>query len=171
MKKYTKDGRLADIIALITLLSIDISTFRTIDKLDNALKGLPQSAKKWEDIAKFHPEFFRFNTDGSTVALLIRSYAKTDEGGQRAPLLISETQKLIDTAIALHDKEILLQQRNSYIYSILVSLVVAIIAVLGVIYSANHNNSDYNKINNKIDSLNKSIQQLEFKIDKISGKN
>ena len=167
MDRYTKEGRLSDVIALISLLSVDVYAFRKISSLNDALRGKPQSSKQWEDIADVHTEFFRFNGDRDCIALLIRSYFPEDTQGRRATISVSETQKLIDTAIALHDKEISLRQKNSYLYSFIGSLIVAVIAVGGTIFSTIYSNRGNSAVIEKVDSLNKKIQKIELKIDKI----
>ena len=166
MKRYTKEGRLSDVIALISLLSVDKYAFRKIEHLQPALRAAPMSitSKKWEDIAGEHPEFFRFNGDKSSVALLIRSYFPEDSEGRREVIKVPETQKLIDTAIALHDKEIARKQRNAYLFSFLGSLIVAVIAVSGTIFSAIYNNKGNNTTNAKIDSLTIKVQRIDNKI-------
>jgi len=143
MKRYTNEGRLSEVIALISLLAVDEYTFRKISNLDQALRGSPNSveSKKWEDIAKAHPEFFRFNGNKDCIALLIRSYFSEDENKRRKPLEVAETQKLIDTAIALHDKEIAFKQRYSYLFPLLVALM----AMVGTIISVTISNNNTNK--------------------------
>ncbi|MDB5125963.1 hypothetical protein [Mucilaginibacter sp.] len=166
MKRYTQEGRLADVITLISLLSVDVHAFRTISNLNDALRGKPQSSENWEDIANKHPEFFRFNGKRDCIALLIRSYFAEDLKGHRQVLSVIETQKLIDTAISLHDKEILLKQKNGYLYSFIGSLIVAVIAVSGVIFSTVYSNRSNNIVLQKIDSLNTKIQRIEHKMIK-----
>jgi len=161
MNKYTTEGRLADVIALITLLAVDSGTFRTIPHLDKALRGSPRSVKKWDDLAELHPEFFRFNGGKDTIALLIRSYLPEDADGKRPPLSIEETQKLIDTAIALHDKEILFKQRNTYWFPFVGSLLVAIIAVVG----GTCNNKTNNTTSKKTDTLYINLRNSSLKTD------
>ena len=105
-KRYTIENRLSDVVRLITVLSIDKYSFRTIENLEKAIRGLPSSAKTWLEIAEKHPEFFRPNGENTSIALLIRSYLPTKEDDSREPLTINETQKLIEVAISLHEKEI-----------------------------------------------------------------
>jgi len=162
---------LSDVIALISLLSVDERTFRSTSRLKDALRGNPISVKsqRWEDVASAHPEFFRFNGDKTSVALLLRSYLQEDESKQRRVLEVSEAQKLIDTAIALHDKEIQRSQRNSYLLPFIGSLIIALIAAGTTIFNTANINNNSSKIIQKIDSLNIKIRVLE--LDSIKVKN
>lgn len=160
-KRYTKAHRLSDVIRLITVLAIDKYSFRNIQNLEAAIRGKPLSATSWLEIANIHPEFFRLNGDNTSIALLLRSYLPTKEDDSREPLSITETQNLIEVAISLHDKEIELFQRNSHFFP----LIVAMIALLGVIFTSIFSHYFSNDTNGKLDSINQSIKQIEIKID------
>jgi hypothetical protein len=161
-RRYTLPDRLSDVIRLITVLSIDKYAFRKIDSLKDALRGEPLSLKTWEEIAYAHPEFFRPNGAEDYIALLIRSYRPENHENQRDPLSIPETQKLIDVAISLHEKEIDRIQRNSH----MVPIIVAFITLLGIFISTYVSNSD---IKQKIEVLSGKIQKLEIKLDNYNG--
>jgi len=134
-RRYTIENRLADVIRLITVLAIDKHAFRTIGNLQDAIRGLPSSAKTWLEIAHQHPEFFRPNGGETSIALLIRSYLPINEDNTREPLSIEETQKLIDVAISMYEKEIEQSQKHSHLFP----LIVAGIALFGVIFTPIYN--------------------------------
>ena len=160
-RRYTLPNRLSDVIRLISVLSQDTTTFRTEKGIQNALRGKPLSLGTWQQIVDAHPEFFRPNGDNSHFALVIRSYFPEEEGKGREPFSVGETQKLIDTAIDLHEKEIQRRQMNSHLFPI----IVAIIAVAGAIFSAVYPSHENNTMNNKIDSLSRTLQRIEFIMD------
>ncbi|MES2238943.1 MAG: hypothetical protein V4497_01660 [Bacteroidota bacterium] len=159
-KKYTIANRLSDVIRLITVLAIDKHSFRTIENLEKAIRGLPSSAKTWLEIAETHPEFFRPNGEKTSIALLIRSYLPTKEDYSREPLTIEETQKLIEVAISLHEKEIQRFQRNSHIFP----LIIAAIALLGVLFTPIYNHYISLNTDKKLDSISISIKKIEAKL-------
>ena len=78
--------------------------------------GNPKSAQSWSVIASEHPEFFKFNQEKSSIVLLLRSLnlkvKDTVENNVQkkdtiySPLRPEETMKLIDFAIAFHDKQL-----------------------------------------------------------------
>ena len=62
VETYSKNGRLADVIALIQSLSLNEQyVYRSEDGLQSELQGKPRSAKLWSTIAQDHPEFFRYS--------------------------------------------------------------------------------------------------------------
>lgn len=174
MERYTIAGRLSDVLALISLLSVDRRCFRTLNGVNQATRSSPLSADNWFAVAALHPEFFRFNDAGDTVALLIRSYfpEEVDENNEkgRKTLSVSETQKLMDTAISLHDKEILLSQKNNYRWTVFTSLAVAIIAVCGSIFTTVYNGNANAKLGIKVDVLTESMKDLAVKLDTLNNR-
>ncbi len=159
-KRYTIPNRLSDVIRLITIMSIDEYSFRTISKLDEALRGLPLSAKTWLEIADKHPEFFRPNGDRTSIALLIRSYLPQGENGRREPLSIPETQKLIEVAMNLQEKDIQRRQRNTHLYSLIIAFMALTGAIFGPVYT------QYRAVNTdkKIDSLISNVKQIQDRL-------
>ena len=161
-KRYRIANRLSDVIRLITVLAIDKHSFRTIDNLEKAIRGIPSSAKTWLQIAEMHPEFFRPNGDKTLIALLIRSYLPTQEDDSREPLTIEETQKLIEVAISLHEKEIQRHQSNSHIFP----LIIAVIVLLGGLFTPIYNHYVSLNTDKKLDSISISIKKIEAKLKK-----
>jgi hypothetical protein len=170
-RRYTLPNRLSDVIRLISVLSIDNNAFRSEKGLKNSLRSEPLShaKKEWKEIIKEHPEFFRSNGSGDSFALVIRSYFPenvdplNDTIKLRSPLTVTETQKLIDVAIGLHDKEYeKIQSRlNRWL-----PLGVAVIALIGSLVSTYFNSHANSDINKKIDSLNEVIKRVELNTKK-----
>lgn len=163
-RRYTLPHRLSDVIRLISVLSMDASTFRSEKSLNHSLRSEPLSheSKEWKMIIKDHPEFFRSNGKDDHFALIIRSYFPEnpqDENGTirlRNRLTVAETQKLIDVAINLHDKEVARIESKSRWFPI----IVACIALIGPIYSTVNNNNINNDVSKKIDALTSVIYKL-----------
>lgn len=160
MKRYTHQHRLSDVIALISVLATDEYTFRSVEKLETALRSKPKSVAEWAAIAEDHPEFFRFNGKRTSIALLIRSYFVEDENKQREPLKVAETQKLIDVAITLHDKELARGQRFGYWFP----LIVAFISLAGLVGTTIYNTQQAKIPKQQYDTLVMKLEQIENKI-------
>jgi len=105
--RYTMEGRLSDVICLLTALAlVENYAFRSNEGITNLLHSNPRSAKEWHSIVEEHPEFFRFATGKMFASLLIRSYSVIiGQAQERNPLTVDQTQKLIDSAIVLYEKE------------------------------------------------------------------
>ena len=159
-QRYSLANRLSDVIRLIYVLSQGDHAFRSEDAINSSLRGKPLSANTWEDVVISHPEFFRPTGSGKYFGLLIRTYFVADENEKRPTLSVDQTQKQIDVAISLHDKEIARIQKNSHKIPLLVSA----IALFGVIISPiitsilNQNNM------NKMDSINNGVKNIETKL-------
>lgn len=173
MTKHSKDNvyllpnRLSDLIRLLVVLSVDKHSFRTEQGLTGILRDTPRSSKKWLELAKEHPEFFRFNKDFTSICLLLRFLQQVDvpDGELREPLSVDQTQKLVDQAIALHDKQLARYQRNGFrfpmygaIAAAIVSLVVGLLNIYSLLSNNDKTDKKYEVITQKIDSL-KSFQQ------------
>jgi hypothetical protein len=128
-KRYLIPMRLEDVIRLLTALSLDKHSFKSELKVVDALRGRPLSATSWKDLASQHPEFFRSNKEDTSIALTMRSYNPIGEENSREPLGISETQKLVDVAITLYEK----QMQSKLQYSTWFPLIGAVIGALAVI--------------------------------------
>jgi hypothetical protein len=64
---YLIPDRLADVICLIVVLSVDKHSFRTESRVEEILRDNPKSAATWLVLAKDHPEFFRFNKEKDSI--------------------------------------------------------------------------------------------------------
>ncbi len=155
---YLEDYRLSEVIALIVALSVTEYTFRSNSGLDRSFRTTAKSAKDWIELSKQHPEFFRLGKDEGSVALLIRYFDKADSenADKKPPLTIDQTQKLVDQALELHDKQLGRYQRNSFRVPILATIISGVIAIVIATISLTNNTQSMNKLdqlNNKIDSL------------------
>lgn len=160
---YLKKNRLSDVVRLISVLAIENKwTFRNSDGLNKTLNGKPKSAKEWFDVAQEHPEFFKFNTEGNAIVLLIRFLNRTTEENQEKypPLTIDQAQKLVDQAILLHDKQISRFQRNSFLIPILTAIIAALATGLVSFFTINSSNANIKNVERKIDEIDKKIDQI-----------
>ncbi|WP_026109792.1 hypothetical protein [Flavobacterium sp. WG21] len=152
--EYLKQNRLSDVIRLISVLGVDDTySFRKNDGLTTTLNGKPKSAKDWFEIAKEHPEFFKFNLAGDNVVLLFRSLFKPNSDNKRDPLTIDQTQKLIDQAISLHDKQIARLQKNSFLMPIFTAIIASLTTGLVSFLTLKNNNESIKKIDKKVDDI------------------
>lgn len=148
--KYLKKNRLSDVIRLLSVLATDEKfSFRKSDGLDTTLNGKPKSSNEWFSIVEDHPEFFKFNQAKDTAVLIFRS-CLPELNGKRAPLSIDQTQKLIDQAISLHDKEIARLQKNSFIIPIATALIAALTTGIVAYCTLSGSNDDIKKIDKKL---------------------
>jgi hypothetical protein len=108
-RPYTKPGRLADVLALIQVLALDKSTYRSEDGITaKELVLAPSSATNVTVLAQEHPEFFRVNNAREhSISLLARHVQPKDPTQDtRLPLTAEFTRMLIETAVDLHDRQI-----------------------------------------------------------------
>jgi hypothetical protein len=136
-KKYLKEGRLPDVLALIQVLALDSSTHRSeagkaekIKGLQGELQGTPASAATWTKVAEEHPEFFRVNLEkDSAVSLVGRHVTPKNADGVRvlAPEFIG---KLMELAVDLHDRQVKLAERWVYLMPILAASIAALSAFI-----------------------------------------
>ena len=133
--KYLKPGRLSDVLALIQVLALDPSTYRSetgknegkIQGLQGELQGTPASENTWTKIAKEHPEFFRVNDlKGNAISLVARHVIPKNEKNIRE-LPNEFVGKLLELAVDLYDRQIKLAERWTYLIPIWVSLIGAIV--------------------------------------------
>jgi len=105
MSAYLKNGRLADVLALIQVLALDKDAHRSEGGLKAELEGPPLSASDWAEVAETHREFFRLAPGGThRVSLVARHVTPDDEHG-KAWLPADYTGKLLALAVDLHDRE------------------------------------------------------------------
>jgi hypothetical protein len=103
---YTKSGRLSDVLALIQVLSLDEYTHRSESGMVDELQANPASSVSWTELAREHPEFFRVRSDDKNIALIARHVMPRDTAGKKPKLPTDIMQKLFQTAIDLHDRQI-----------------------------------------------------------------
>lgn len=132
-KAYLKPGRLADVLALIQVLSLDAHAHRSENGLKEELQGPPTSADCWASVAREHPEFFRVGTVGDHVVSLTARHVcpRNSEGRRDLPLEL--IPRLLDTAVDLHDRQVRRSERWTVWLPFAASATAAIIALAGVI--------------------------------------
>lgn len=170
---YLQENRLADIIRLIAVLGKQSKhSFRTNEGITTELNGIPKSAEAWTNIAEEHPEFFKFNKDKTSIVLLLRYLNSEDENGDSYRALdIDQTQKLIDQAISLHDKQIARYQRNNFIIPLIAAVITALVTITVstiTYYSSKSNNKE---ILNKLDNINLRLNKIDNNQQKSSNHN
>ena len=105
---YRIPHRLAEVIALIQVLAIDIEAHRRESELLDELQDKPKSATSWTQIAKEHRELFRYNKQkeidgGPPISLIARHVTEKVNDIREFPHDL--TKKLIEIAILIHDKQ------------------------------------------------------------------
>ncbi|MBO6584788.1 MAG: hypothetical protein JJ953_01655 [Gracilimonas sp.] len=128
--RYTKDGRLEDILALIQVLALHEFSHRSDTGLQNELPEKPKSAKNWLELANEHREFFRVVEGKSNSISLVARHLSKDEKNNRPPLSPEQTQTLLNTAIELHDRQIKRESRWAILIPIWVAVIGGIISVI-----------------------------------------
>jgi hypothetical protein len=159
---YLKQNRLSDVVRLISVLAVETRwSYRQDKGLNDTLNGKPKSGENWFEIAKEHPEFFKFNNDENAVVLLLRFLNRTGEKGKEEypAFTIDQTQKLIDQAILLHDKQIGRLQKNSFLVPILTAIITALATGLISYLTLTSNNASIKQVEKKIDSLTTTIDE------------
>ncbi len=127
MRHYTKTGRLADVVGLIQVLSLDEAPHRSEQGLCRELQDSPLSADSWTQVAREHPEFFRVVPDGThAVSLIARHVLPRDEGGHHPQLSDELVGRLLQSAIDLYDRQVRLEERWTYLILIWVALIGAV---------------------------------------------
>ena len=146
-------NRLADLIAAVQVLGTYKFASRRLDKWERRLGRKPVSAENWQTVFDQHPEFFtkqgelvslvwrrsrERNYDTFTKAILSRDEAiklseleneSNEERLTRSPLNTTETSKLVDIAINLHEREIRHTQERRWWITAVISIVGLIISV------------------------------------------
>jgi hypothetical protein len=137
---YMKDGRLADVLALIQVLAFDSSAYRSEAGLLEELQRSPVVGESWMALAREHPEFFRIRIDPARlprVAIVARYVLDREwnsEGQYKhPPLETTVVNKLMELAVELHDKQL---ERQTRFISVVLPMSIAIIAAAASITSA-----------------------------------
>jgi len=134
--RYLVPGRLPDVLALIQVLALDEHTHRSESGLQSELQGMPQSAASWTEVAQSHPEFFRVRPQAqNAVSLVARHVIPEDAAGFRA-LPPEFAGRLLAAAIDLHDRQVKLAERWTYLIPLWVALVVGIFSLGAVLLKA-----------------------------------
>lgn len=110
-RRYLQEGRLADVLALIQVLSLDEHAHRSEAGLSDELQGGPATAGSWRQLAQEHPEFFRVRATGEHVVSLTARHVMPRIDGIRPPLPADFTYQLLRTAVELHDRQVEASER------------------------------------------------------------
>lgn len=103
---YLKDGRLADLFALIQVLALDEHAYRSEEGLFAELQGVPRSHSSWTEVAMEHPEFFRVNpTSDHGLSLVARHVSQRTATNGRPVLSAEHVQALLNLILEIHDRE------------------------------------------------------------------
>lgn len=129
-RKYIKDGRLEDVMALIQVLALDEHAHRSDKGLLAELQYKPESAPTWSDVARAHPEFFRVSRAGNQVVSLVSRHVSPREGSAREALDPDFCGTLLATAIELHDRQVRRAERWAAYIPLLVALMTSITALI-----------------------------------------
>lgn len=104
---YLKKGRLADVLALIQILGLYTFAHRSDNGLVRESQAQPRSAKRWEQVAREHPEFFRVIKNKEESISLISRHSQAKDGGEGySKLSLELVTKLMETAIKMHDSQL-----------------------------------------------------------------
>ena len=130
LKAYLKQGRLADVLALIQVLALDKSAHRSEAGIQEELQGVPASASEWRELAREHPEFFRVRQRGDHVVSLTARHVLPREEDRPPQLPPEFVHKLMETAIELHDRELKRSEKWNYLIPAIVAAITSVIIVL-----------------------------------------
>jgi alpha-ketoglutarate-dependent taurine dioxygenase len=133
---YLREHRLADVLALVQVLSLDEDAHRSETGLRTELQTAPRSAATWTDLATEHPEFFRVTPEGEhRVSLLARHVTK--RVNDKHPVLEGgHVDSLLRAAIEMHDRQVRRSERWTYLVPIWVALVAGMFSVVAVLIKA-----------------------------------
>lgn len=127
------DGRLADVLALIQVLSLDRSAHRSESGLCTEFQGKPASSQTWTDVAKAHPEFFRVKATGENVVSLVARHVTEPAGETRSPLPAEYVGNLLNLAVEVHDRELQRMKGWHVWVPIIVALVAGVFTIVGAV--------------------------------------
>jgi len=134
---YLKVDRLTDVLALIPVLALDEHAHRSEQGLMDELQGKPRSSSDWTTLAKEHPEFFRVAPTGEHTISLIARHVSPKDNNKRQPLSGDITSHLMETAIVLHERQVKLAERWTYLIPIWVALITGLFLLLSIWFKTN----------------------------------
>jgi hypothetical protein len=138
---YMTPGWLEDVLALIQVLGLGQSSHPFEARLIAALDRKPDKHSgeaKWVHLARKHPEFFRVHTgsnleQGESVSLISRHVGR-DENGERI-VSADFVQKLLGTAIEIHDRQLRRREQCLQIGSLLFAGVASLASFITVVWN------------------------------------
>jgi hypothetical protein len=136
-REYARPERLADVMALIQVLALDVDAHRTEAGLYHELQGPPRSAEteSWASIAQDHPEFFRVNPqDEYPISLIARHVQPIIGDRKREPLAADFVGNLLRSAVEIHDRQVRRSERWTYLVPVWVALVAGIFGLVAALF-------------------------------------
>lgn len=153
---YLKKGRLPDVIAAITALGNYRYYKLSFEKCAERISNDPSASKKWEQIFREHPEFFRVTENHASLVwrrqlpklfdpkkmdeITRDQFEKLEKGAKdkitRKPLEAEQINALINTATDLHQRALDQQTASRYWIPIVTAVLAFIGAVVGALISA-----------------------------------
>lgn len=159
-RRYTIPYRIDDIVALIQILAYGENSLRTEGWLKKDI-GEPRSVSsgKWEDIAKLHPEFFRFSHDSPNPFSLVARYTmRSNPEGKREPLPHEMVKELLSLAVLFHDKEVRRRERwTIWLLPIVVAIIPAFASVVLAVYIPENIEKRDRAIQAKIEEISEDV--------------
>jgi hypothetical protein len=138
--EYHNPERLADVMALIQVLSLGENTKRSENGLQSELQRPPVSAKNWTQVAQQHPEFFRVREEDAgdleahRISLIARAAMPKNANGKRDLLPSDLVGKLLDIAISLHDRETTRKEKWKSLLPIAVAIVAGLFTIAAALF-------------------------------------
>ncbi|MEW8437768.1 MAG: hypothetical protein AB2689_06390 [Candidatus Thiodiazotropha taylori] len=130
---YSKDFRLADVMALIQVLALHKHAHRSEEGLIDEMQGAPKSAKSWAILAQEHPEFFRVKESGENrISLFARHVQPRNSDDLREPIPADFAGKLLQAAIELHDRAMERKNHWKVYIPIVVAVTAGIFTIIGI---------------------------------------
>ncbi len=130
---YANPDRLADVLALIQVLALDKYTHRSESGLQEELKVKPRSTSSWAEVAKQHPEFFRYSEDSDHEISLIARHVLPKNDKEKTRKFPSDlVGKLIQIAIEIHDRQLDRAQYWKAFVPIIVAVTAGVFTIFGV---------------------------------------
>lgn len=129
-QRYTINGRLEDILALIQVLALHEHSHRSDGGLQNELPEKPKSSESWLTLADEHFEFFRVVERKTNSISLVARHLSLNENKKRPPLSSQQTETLLNTAIELHDRQIKRENQWAIYIPIWVAAIGGLITVI-----------------------------------------
>jgi hypothetical protein len=138
---YNNPRRLADVMALIQVLSLCEDTKRSENGLQNELQRVPMTANSWTALATSHAEFFRVRTEDEgnleahRISMVARAVMPKRAGqNRRDPLPSDLIGKLLDIAITLHDREIARRDAWKTFVPVAAAIIAGLFAVAAAVF-------------------------------------
>ncbi len=136
--KYVKDGRLADVLALIQHVGLHKKAHRSEAGLQQEAGPAPLSAPDWITVAREHPEFFRVNPASEFGVSLIARHVtrlRPTAYGQSDDLELEQeyVSGLMSLAVELHDRQERRMQTWQAFIPIMVGLIAGVVSIVGVL--------------------------------------